>query len=838
MKKWLLLAVIGLLAACSKSAVEELTTPTGSDAPIFYASVEGADADSRTYLDSQGYMRWTNDDRITIFFGDNYNREFAFTGKTGATSGGFTQKSVDDPFFTAVQLPANYALYPHAAATVLEPAGFFECTLPATQNYAEGSFGLNANTMAAVTESVDDRFLKFKNVCGYLKLNLYGANVTVKQITLQGNNDEPLAGAAVVTPTYGGEPTLTWATSGTTKTLTLDCGAGVKIGQTEEDATAFYLVVPPTTFEKGFTITLTDTADNNFTKSTSNEQIITRNVTKNMPAFEFVTTTVDPTSPVPSNQIWYTSHDGTKIETTAFDATITSHNYVDGMGVITFASDVTQVKADAYKSKTKLATISLPASVTTLGNNAFRDCTRMTTISAPGVTSVGQYAFYNCAKLTDISFPQLKTINSYAFQKCTGLTQVDLRSVETMNSYAFDGCTKLTSVALAKLKGSLGSEAFSDCTALKTIDLPEGVTTIGAYAFYRCTSLASITIPEGVTTIGERAFYDCTSLASITIPEGVTTIENYAFNNCTSLKQVYITDITAWCQISFTYYESNPMSYGADLYLNNVKVEHLVIPEGVTTIRYCAFKGCTSLASITIPESLTTIASCAFYDCTSLASITIPEGVTTIGNAAFKNCTSLASITIPEGVTTIEPSTFENCTSLASITLPEGVTTIGYNAFYGCTSLASITIPEGVTTIGSSAFRYCTSLASITIPEGVTTIEKSAFYDCRSLASITIPEGLTTIGNYAFHGCTSLASITIPEGVTAIGEDAFYGCTSLKSVYCKPTTPPSGGSDMFYNNASGRKIYVPASDDDSIIMAYKAASYWSSYKSYMEEYQF
>ena len=620
MKKWLLLAVIGLLAACSKSAVEELTTPTGSDAPIFYASVEGADADSRTYLDSQGYMRWTNDDRITIFFGDNYNREFAFTGKTGATSGGFTQKSVDDPFFTAVQLPANYALYPHAAATVLEPAGFFECTLPATQSYGEGSFGLNANTMAAVTESVDDRFLKFKNVCGYLKLNLYGANVTVAQITLQGNNDEPLAGAAVVTPTYGGEPTLTWATSGTTKTLTLDCGSGVKIGQTEEEATAFYLVVPPTTFEKGFTVTITDTEGKVCTKSTSNEQTFTRNVTKNMPAFE---AKCKAPNSVPRNQIWYTSTDGnivTPKKTDGFGVAIKSNTYTDGKGVITFEGDVT---------------------------------------------------------------------------------------------------------------------------------------TIGANAFRNCTSLASITIPEGVTTIGQSAFYDCTSLASITLPEGLTTIGRYAFMSCTSLMN-----------------------------------------------------------------------------------ITLPEGVTTIGDHAFRDCTSLASITLPESVTTIVDGAFSGCISLASITIPEGVTTIGDYAFSACTSLASITLPEELTTIGNHAFNECTSLASITIPEGVTTIGERAFDGCTSLASITIPEGVTTIGDHAFRGCTSLASITLPEGVTTIGERAFAYCTSLKRVYCKPTTPPSGRSNMFDNNAYGRTIYVPASDDDSIIKAYKAASGWSMYASSIVEYQF
>ena len=87
-------------------------------------------------------------------------------------------------------------------------------------------------------------------------------------------------------------------------------------------------------------------------------------------------------------------------------------------------------------------------------------------------------------------------------------------------------------------------------------------------------------------------------------------------------------------------------------------------------------------------------------------------------------------------------------------------------------------------------------------------------------------------------GLPSLTNITIPNSVTSIGEGAFSYCTSLNEVYCKPTTPPTGDWDMFYNNASGRRIFVPASDDDSIINAYKAKKYWSKYADYIFEYDF
>lgn len=143
-----------------------------------------------------------------------------------------------------------------------------------------------------------------------------------------------------------------------------------------------------------------------------------------------------------------------------------------------------------------------------------------------------------------------------------------------------------------------------------------------------------------------------------------------------------------------------------------------------------------------------------------------------------------------------------------------------------------------VTSIGGDAFYHCSSLTSITIPESVTSIGNNAFSGCSSLASITIPEGVTSIGVSAFSSCSSLTSITIPESVTSIEWGVTHSCSSLKSVYCKPTTPPNGDSYMFKNNASGRKIYVPASDDDSIINAYKAASGWSEYSDAFEEYEF
>lgn len=118
-----------------------------------------------------------------------------------------------------------------------------------------------------------------------------------------------------------------------------------------------------------------------------------------------------------------------------------------------------------------------------------------------------------------------------------------------------------------------------------------------------------------VTSIGGSAFYKCTSLTNVTIPDSVTSIGSDAFRGCSSLTSVYITDIAAWCNISFSNYDSNPLNYAGNLYLNNELVTDLIIPDGVTKIGSYAFYNCDSLTSVTIPDSVTSIGDKAFSIC-------------------------------------------------------------------------------------------------------------------------------------------------------------------------------------------------------------------------------
>ncbi|MBU5461982.1 leucine-rich repeat protein [Lachnoclostridium sp. MSJ-17] len=325
-------------------------------------------------------------------------------------------------------------------------------------------------------------------------------------------------------------------------------------------------------------------------------------------------------------------------------------------------------------------------------------------------------------------------------------------------------------------------------------------------------SITDVKIDNGVTSIGDCAFYNCTILTSITIPDSITSIGGAAFYGCTGLNGVYISDVAAWCQISFSNQTGNPLGYAHNLYINNELVTDLEIPDSVTNIGYLAFFGCYPLKSVTIPSSVTNIGDDAFQGCSALTGVyisdisawcrikfndslsnpllfarklyinnnlvtklVIPQGVTSIGNHVFSNCTALTNITIPKSVISIGDMAFNNCTGLTSVTIPDSVTNIGECAFEYCTNLTSIAFPDSVTSIGGSAFKSCTGLTSITFPDSVTSIGGSAFRSCTGLTSITIPESVTSIRYSTFENCTRLESVSIPDSVTSIESHAFTG---------------------------------------------------------------
>ena len=246
---------------------------------------------------------------------------------------------------------------------------------------------------------------------------------------------------------------------------------------------------------------------------------------------------------------------------------------------------------------------------------------------------------------------------------------------------------------------------------VKTLRIPETVTymnrtrkvtRIGARAF-QYAYLSSVIIPNTVTSIADHAFYDCIYMESVNIPSSVTSIGAEAFyqKGYQYFKAVYISDLTAWCNIDF---KDNPLTYAHHLYLNGEEIKKLVIPNSVTSIPRYAFDGCSGLTSVTIPNSVIAIGNYAFRDCSGLTNANIPNSVSSIGDWVFSGCKRLTSVTIPNTVTCIPHCAFSRCEALSSVTIPNSVTIIDNQAFGFCTSLTSVTIPSSVTSIGANAF--------------------------------------------------------------------------------------------------------------------------------------
>lgn len=451
------------------------------------------ECDTRTYVEDNKYLRWNTGDEITVFNGNSYNSHWQFAGENGANSGKFTEVS-EGGFVTGtpLNLTANYAIYPYDENITITEGGVVSLTLPATQAYNHtyaNSFGAGANTMMAVTENASDNFLAFKNLCGYLKLKFYGDDVTVKSVTIKGNNSEKIAGNATVTMTYGGEPTITMGNDAT-DTITIDCGEGVTLSNDSANPTIFWVVIPETTFEGGITITVTDTNDQTFTKTTTNAVPITNNLIQPMAVLEVEYTPVGPAN----NEIWYTNGSTTTptepTKTDAFGGAFYRSNIYDtekGCWIITFYNDVTQIGTEAFWCCWKLTSISLPKSIRTIGWRAFAACSNLkNVIMREGIISIEDRAFENCRSIEQITIPNSVTsIGGYAFSTCESLSEISLgNSIETIGIHAFH-ITKLKSIVIPESVKTVGHCTFPDGLEEITFKptVPPGFVSEGAYPF-------------------------------------------------------------------------------------------------------------------------------------------------------------------------------------------------------------------------------------------------------------------------------------------------------------------------------------------------------------------
>ena len=679
------------MASCSIQE-EDIIVPEQNGVE-FYASFEQpAEDGTKVYVNEDYLLRWTADDRISIFNKNTFNQQYMFTGETGDNSGSF-RKVDSDEFVTGNAISHVVSVYPYQPTTKISESNVLTVTLPSDQTYAPNSFGLGANTMVSISS---DNFLNYKNVSGYLVIKLYGEGVSVSSITLAGNSGEKLAGKATVTMSQDGVPSVAMAKDAVEE-IVLTCETPVQLGATNDECTLFWFVVPPTTFENGITITATSAEGIIFQKSTSNSVKVERNRLSSMKALE-----------------WTGEYVSTQTSVT-----------IDGLSYILSPDGSAQV---ARQDKSLSGDIVIPEKVSYLGMS-------YTVNSIIGPNSTATYGGH-----TSVS------ANGGAFQG-TAITSVEIPSTITrLPSCAFISCRSLTTVVLPPTLTTISFGCFAYCSSLSEIDIPAGVTNIGEWAFGGCSSLKSFTIPSGVKSLPTAMLYK-SGLESIEIPATVTGLSDNCLNMSTLTTAVmYIRDITrvgysSSCFGNVTnidlyvpsdavilYEENHPWRYfksitGFDDGHTGEAIDPLYRIIEYDGLRYRLSGGVVAVAQqdkslsgdIVIPESIT-------YDGTEypITSIISPKSTATYGGhssisadgGAFQG-TAITSVEIPSSITSLPSCAFISCSSLTTVVLPTTLKSISFGCFAYCSSLNEVDIPAGVTYIGEWAFGGCGSLKTV-----------------------------------------------------------------------------------------------------------------------------
>lgn len=497
----------------------------------------------------------------------------------------------------------------------------------------------------------------------------------------------------------------------------------------------------------------------------------------------------------------------------------------------------TSIGPGAFYGQNGIKKLTIPASVTEIGDNAFRYCRLLETVEfAQGsvLTTLGDYAFSYCFSLESISLPDsLKNVGKYAVAYNTSMTSAYLPAIsysaDYTAQYVFSQNTALTTLEFSNDLTWLPADMVYGSSALEEVTLPAALGT-GEETYksngpfdqpFNSSGLKRVNI-NGVKVIPDNLFY-ATSASSSTLEEidlsGVTEIGENAFRNCATLKSV---DLSSAIRIGYQAFKGCALIEEANL----SSVTDWSDPTDADTLPIddSAFDGCTSLAKVTLNNELIGLGKSVFKNCSSLTTIdvydasgaktthneagvaTLPEALAAIGSTCFQN-TAIREITIPRGITRL-PTTatsysstgevFSGCTQLETVILHDDLTLLGSKDFMNCTSLKTVryynadgelvgdenaaTLPDSLTTIGSDVFGSDRKTKDIE-----DWLEDGNALGC-AFTKIVIPESVNIVYHRFLQDCTNLTYVeyrstaTRYNATTGYATDIFSGCTSLERV--------------------------------------------------------
>ena len=425
-------------------------------------------------------------------------------------------------------------------------------------------------------------------------------------------------------------------------------------------------------------------------------------------------------------------------------------------------------------------------SVTEIGQSAFSGCSKLESISIPGsVTKVGEVYYYSSSNnYNPNKYPSRYTS---VFKGCTSLKKVrfeDGSNPVTLGSTYYNGSS--TAIAGVNISGRglfadcpleevylgrkiyyiiynnnypfsiyasrYGFSAFFNQTKLKKVTIGPEVTSLLDYLFYKCTAIKDVSFGESMTSLGSHAFDGCSSLTSAMLPNSVTYINSYSFNDCTSIQSVSL---------------GNARAIESHAFFNNMSLKNLTMSPKLQTIEDYGFYRTQTLEDISLPATLSSIGDYAFYY-SGINDIIIPSSVNNIGEGAFED-SDLRSVRFGDGPVSMGSGCFAN-SRLQNVVIGDKLTEISSGCFEGCSNLTDIHIGSSVTTIGQSAFSGCSKLESISIPGSVTNVGE--VYSCSSSNNNPNKDPSRYIS--VFKGCTSLKKVRFEDGANSVALGSTY----------------------------------------------------------------
>lgn len=510
----------------------------------------------------------------------------------------------------------------------------------------------------------------------------------------------------------------------------------------------------------------------------------------------------------------------------------------------------------------KLTSISLPNTLTTINYRAFYSCSKLTSIVLPdSITTIGPDAFYysgiynstanwedgalyigDYLITTNSNLPATyaikegtRLIADYTFSgKSSSLTSVTIpESVVAIGYYAFYNCSNITYIRIPNTVKSIGNHAFSNCSQLAFVDLSEGLTTIGEEAFNNCDALTHITIPSTVTSIGNGAFYSCGALNAIYL-EATTppTLGSGVFSYTSSSLKCYLAcgllgeylASSAWTNLFSNFIEYCPSDTYHTFDYEDTNTQWQFIQNGQTnqwTIGIAAGSASMKNKSLYISNDGTSFA----YDqnAASTSWAYLPVTLTTTDSIFFswkgvgETCCDYAhAYLIPAGTLPTAGST----------TLPEGAIAVG-NKINQQTTWQCDTIVPNVEGNYNLCFMWTNDESSGTTSIAIDDVRIGsaigiAANKCGDNLYWTLADSTLTItGSGAMFDYTkyevipwynqrnTIDSVSLPQGLMSISRYAFYNCDSLKSIVI-PEGVTTIGRDAFYDCDVLTSVTIPS----------------------------